>query len=193
MDTRERILDAGQVVFASVGFAAARIEEICAAAEVNVRMIYAHFGSKQGLYQEVIRRTVERERSTQEDLTEGDPLTELKLRLRTFLNYCRENEDYVSLMLREAVDGYRTLNQVFEPGELRVADFVRLIERGQAQGVFRQDADPGLVGASALSLSLHLYRVLQSRGLRVGDRLTPEEVQDQIESILLRGIVRAGL
>ena len=48
--TRERILTAASVEFAERGFAGARIDRIAAGATSNVRLIYAHFDSKENLF-----------------------------------------------------------------------------------------------------------------------------------------------
>ena len=48
--TRARILAAAAVEFADHGLAGARIDRIAAGAASNVRLIYAHFGSKEALF-----------------------------------------------------------------------------------------------------------------------------------------------
>ncbi len=53
-DTRERILQAAANEFAANGFAGGRLDTICTAAPVNIRMIYHHFGDKEGLYRSLL-------------------------------------------------------------------------------------------------------------------------------------------
>ncbi len=48
--TRARILDAAIAEFSARGLAGARIDRIAEAAGANKRMIYVHFGSKDGLF-----------------------------------------------------------------------------------------------------------------------------------------------
>lgn len=48
--TKARLLTAACDEFARVGFAGARVDRIATAAASNVRMIYAHFGSKSTLF-----------------------------------------------------------------------------------------------------------------------------------------------
>ncbi len=52
--TRERLLSAAEEVFAGKGFEGARVEEIASLAGVNIRMLYHHFGSKEGLFLQVV-------------------------------------------------------------------------------------------------------------------------------------------
>ena len=49
--TRRKILDAAVDEFAAHGYAGARVDRIAAAAGVNKRMIYHHFGSKLGAFE----------------------------------------------------------------------------------------------------------------------------------------------
>ncbi|WP_165307526.1 TetR/AcrR family transcriptional regulator [Agromyces binzhouensis] len=58
--TRRRILAAALTEFAEGGFAGARIAGISEAAGANQRMIYAYFGSKEGLYDAVVDEVIER-------------------------------------------------------------------------------------------------------------------------------------
>ncbi|MWB97540.1 TetR family transcriptional regulator [Agromyces sp. MMS17-SY077] len=57
--TRARILEAALAEFAAVGLAGARVERIAAEAGSNVRMIYAYFGNKSGLFDAAVRSAVE--------------------------------------------------------------------------------------------------------------------------------------
>ena len=70
--TRERILKAALAEFSARGLAGARTETIARRARVNKRMLFYCFGSKRGLYAEVLRRKIadkaEAIASTPEDL-----------------------------------------------------------------------------------------------------------------------------
>lgn len=56
--TRERILQTARDLFTSKGFASASVSEICLSADVSPPTLYHHFGSKDGLYQEVVENTL---------------------------------------------------------------------------------------------------------------------------------------
>jgi len=56
--TRERILAAACEEFSAAGFAGGRIDRIAKAAECNVRMIYAYFESKSGLFDACFRHVI---------------------------------------------------------------------------------------------------------------------------------------
>jgi AcrR family transcriptional regulator len=53
--SRERIFAAATAEFAAKGFAGASVDRIAATAHLNKAMIYYHFGSKAGLYREILR------------------------------------------------------------------------------------------------------------------------------------------
>jgi AcrR family transcriptional regulator len=69
--TRERILKAALAEFAAKGPAGARTESIARRARVNKRMIFYCFGSKAGLYREILRRKLA-ERQTMLSTTPED-------------------------------------------------------------------------------------------------------------------------
>jgi len=54
--TKDRILDAAEALFARDGFHFASLRSITAAAEVNLAAVNYHFGSKEALLEEVLKR-----------------------------------------------------------------------------------------------------------------------------------------
>ncbi len=58
--TREQLIAAAGAVFADSGFRGATVRDICQKAGANVAAVNYHFGDKQGLYTEVLRRNYQR-------------------------------------------------------------------------------------------------------------------------------------
>ncbi|WP_326724999.1 TetR family transcriptional regulator [Streptomyces sp. NBC_00243] len=56
--TKARLLDAAFNEFAAYGIAGARVDRIAEAAEANKRLIYAYFGNKEQLFDEVLQRAM---------------------------------------------------------------------------------------------------------------------------------------
>ncbi|MFF1809708.1 TetR family transcriptional regulator [Streptomyces sp. NPDC058251] len=56
--TKARLLDAAFTEFAAYGIAGARVDRIAEAAGANKRLIYAYFGNKEQLFDEVLRRAL---------------------------------------------------------------------------------------------------------------------------------------
>lgn len=82
-DTRERILDAAERLFAENGFAGTSIRDITTTANCNVAAINYHFRNKSGLYEELFRTHLGRLRDLRIahlrkllDATETDPTLE---------------------------------------------------------------------------------------------------------------------
>ena len=57
-DTRERILDAAERLFAAHGFAGTSLRAVTREAEVNLAAVHYHFGTKEGLLRAVLDRVV---------------------------------------------------------------------------------------------------------------------------------------
>ena len=66
-ERRDRILDAASAVFAELGFAGARVDDIAERAGVNKAMLYYHVGDKQALYSAVLLRNFDRVRTALDD------------------------------------------------------------------------------------------------------------------------------
>ncbi|GAX55339.1 TetR/AcrR family transcriptional regulator [Streptomyces olivochromogenes] len=56
--TKARLLDAAFTEFAAYGIAGARVDRIAESAGANKRLIYAYFGNKEQLFDEVLRRAM---------------------------------------------------------------------------------------------------------------------------------------
>ena len=57
--TKQRILGAAETLFAQHGFAGASLRQVTSAANVNLAAVNYHFGSKENLINEVLRRRLE--------------------------------------------------------------------------------------------------------------------------------------
>lgn len=58
--TKAKLLEAGLDEFAEYGIAGARVDRIAAKAGCNKAMIYAYFGSKEGLFEELLKIQIDR-------------------------------------------------------------------------------------------------------------------------------------
>ena len=57
--TKDRILDAAEALFMEHGFEATSLRQITAAANVNLAAVHYHFGSKEELFEAVLRRRLD--------------------------------------------------------------------------------------------------------------------------------------
>ena len=69
--TQQRLIDTAAEMIAELGIAGLRVDEVARRARVNKRMIYHYFGSKKGLWAQVVDRHVEYLCSSVPDLSDG--------------------------------------------------------------------------------------------------------------------------
>ena len=133
-DARARILAAAAEVFASIGFAGARVDEIAARAGVNKAMLYYHVGDKDKLYATVLTETIDRVPVALRAAIENvdTPAEKLQCILETLAALPQSNPQFVPIMLREIASGGETL-----PDEMlvRMAGVFQIVAEVLAEGV----------------------------------------------------------
>jgi AcrR family transcriptional regulator len=107
LSARERLLQVGASVFAKQGFGGASVREICKQAGTSANMIHHYFGSKQGLYDEILSQFSERVftvpiRIIAEPATSRENLiTRFEIFLEETLLSLIANQDHHRLVVRE--------------------------------------------------------------------------------------------
>ncbi|HVV22472.1 MAG TPA: TetR/AcrR family transcriptional regulator [Pseudonocardiaceae bacterium] len=183
MDSRSKLLAAAAEEFALHGPRGARIQAVVARAGVNERMIYHHFGSKDGLYRAVLEDQIGdfgREWSARLDqLADLPPKEGMRAAFRSFAEGLTARPLLGPLLMHEGLGGWRVRPRLTAerlPEQLR-----RMYRRGQAEGIFRAAVDFEVVYAVAL-VSLATAPVF--RGL-LDDH---PHVLDQTIELLLDGL-----
>lgn len=193
-DSRSALLAAAAEEFARHGPKGARIQAIVQRAGVNERMIYHHFGSKDGLYTAVLEAQahglVEAWRQVIDTAAEMEPYAGMRTVLAGFADLFAARPLLVALTLHEALGGWRTL-------PLPTADLApfpklrELYQRGQREGVFRADCPFEIAHGVAMS-ALVGSAVLAPRGAEVlaaaGLATDLGKLRDQIVGQLLDGM-----
>jgi AcrR family transcriptional regulator len=142
-DTRQALLDAAAEEFARHGVDGARVQAVVRRSGVNERMIYHHFGSKEGLYRAVLAdHWSDPDGGRQRALAAAgrlDPYPGLKAAFVALFEGFLARPLMLPLAMHESMSGWRalppaTLAQV--PAEIRA-----LYARGQREGLFRADCD----------------------------------------------------
>jgi AcrR family transcriptional regulator len=143
-DKRKLLLDAAVRVFARTGYHGSRVGDIAEEAGVAHGLLYHYFDSKEQVLQVVFRENFGELLQRFHEVEETDePAAEklagiAKILLRTW----RNDPDLVTVMVREVARSPQLQTQVVEVREA-FAIIARVIVQGQAEGVFRQDVDPG--------------------------------------------------
>jgi AcrR family transcriptional regulator len=100
----EAMLDAAGAAFAEHGFHGASMDAIAAAAEISKPMLYAYFGSKEGLYAAYVERSGRALMTAMREAAPPDaPAAErLEAGVQTFFDYVGENGTSWSVLYNEA-------------------------------------------------------------------------------------------
>ncbi|TCO65826.1 TetR/AcrR family transcriptional regulator [Actinocrispum wychmicini] len=189
MDTRAALLAAAAQEFARLGLKGARIREIVARSGVNERMIYHHFGSKEGLYQAVFKHEAagvkEVWREALEQAAGMEPYDGVRHVYRTYFDMMHARPLLLALVTQEAVGGWGARPQMSDdavPEELRA-----LYDQGVAEGIFSADLDLDVVYVTAVSalvsvpgMAGHFPDLIARRGMAA--------LRDQVVALLMDGM-----
>lgn len=139
------ILDAAVRVFARRGYHAARVGDIAEEAGIAHGLLYHYFGSKEEVLETVFRENWRELLETFRRIERSDerPLAQLEGIAKSLLRTWRAQPELVTVMVREVARSAQLQGQV---DEIRDGFLViqRVIERGQADGSFRDDLDARL-------------------------------------------------
>jgi len=142
---RRLILDAAVRVFAKRGYHTSRVGDIAEEAGIAHGLLYHYFSSKEEVLETVFRENWSEliEAFARIEGSEATPLEQLGAIAKTLLRAWRDRPDLVRVMVREVARSPQLQGQV---DEIRQGFLViqRVIERGQADGSFRDDVDPRL-------------------------------------------------
>lgn len=106
-DTRSRILDAAQKLFAARGYAATTTKSIAEAADVATGLVFYHFPSKQRLLEELLeeRSFAPEMQAILKDADDADPRETLLLVARRFVALFAEHRDILRIVIQTSVTG----------------------------------------------------------------------------------------
>jgi AcrR family transcriptional regulator len=142
--TREGILKAAIKVFAKGGFAGGRVEKISKAAKSYDRMIYYYFGSKEGLFIEVLETIYRRMNDAEAQLAidVSTPLLALEQVVHFVLDYYRHHPEFVTLLNTENLHKGKHIVKSLRAREFSspaIAVIHDILRAGVSQGLFRAD------------------------------------------------------
>lgn len=145
--------------FAARGYDAAGVDRIAARARVNKAMLYYHYGSKLGLYVEVLRDMFRAVGVRARAIADGPGSAELKLDtwILTIVEEAAARPWFPPIMLRELASGAPHIDaDTFGMMNAVYAAFRDVIVQGQQDGAFR-DADPLLTYLTILPAILIFF------------------------------------
>jgi TetR/AcrR family transcriptional regulator, fatty acid metabolism regulator protein len=142
---RRLILDAAVRVFATRGYHTSRVGDIAEEAGIAHGLLYHYFSSTEEVLETVFRENWSEllEAFARIEASEATSLEQLAAIAKILLRAWRERPDLVRVMVREVARSPQLQGQVDEIRE-GFQLIQRVIERGQADGSFRDDVDPRL-------------------------------------------------
>lgn len=199
-ETIELLLQAATAVFAEQGYQQARVRQIAERAGTNVASISYHFGGKQALYLEVLRREAGRlvSRFPLRSGEPSDPETELRRMVGSLLSrFMASDESSIAprLLLRELTNPTEALDQLLNDyTRPQLAQIVAVVAR-----FLGPSATPEMLRRAALSVVGQCLFYLVARPF-IG-RIAPSEYEaanlaalaDHITGFSIAGLKAARL
>jgi AcrR family transcriptional regulator len=195
-DTRRKILDIAQKLFAQKGYEGCSVDLIADKAKVNKASIYYHFKDKASLYENVLEENLDRflQRVIQAVAGEDSPEKKLEAFASSYAENFVSNRAMAPLMLRElASDGtHLTAKTRAALGHIiQVVDDI--LREGRDSGVFKETKTflPYfmIVGSMNIYTSTRKMRKkFQDQEDSYGFSLSPQETDKEIASIVINGL-----
>jgi AcrR family transcriptional regulator len=197
--TREAIMTAAFAEFSRYGLAGARIDRIADQTKTSKRMIYYYFGSKAGLYQEILVEAYRRvgEVEIGPGIPSADPLADLRSAIRAILEHYEGNIRFIRLVLLEnsfelgAVE--RISADVCQMNQEPLTVINDVLSRGRALGIFREG--PQALDVYQLLMSMAFFRVsdrfswIELFGRDMVGKADSQHIREFIEDAVVRYVL----
>lgn len=143
--TQNNILAAAEEIFSQKGLFGSRIDEIAERANCNKRMIYAYFGSKEGLYIAVLNSVYSKLSITEENLLSKSlsPSDTVALYIKHLFHFLKDNPNFIKMVMWENLNEakYMRMSSASSLKNASVKILENVLKQGIEQGVFREDID----------------------------------------------------
>ena len=142
--TRDNILSAATTVFARFGYDGGSVQKISKLAKSVDRMIYYYFGSKEGLFIEVLENAYRRmnDAELKLKLDTSQPVNGLNAVIAFVLSYYRKNPEFITLLNIENLQRGKHIaksERAKEYSSPAIAVISELLQIGVGQKLFKKD------------------------------------------------------
>jgi AcrR family transcriptional regulator len=193
--TRDGILKAAIKVFAKHGYDGGSVEKISQAAKSYDRMIYYYFGSKEGLFIEVLeeayRRFNEAESELVLDVTQ--PVEALRVVIRFMWGYYQKHPEFITLLNTENLHRGAHIQKSLRAqhySSAAIAVLAGVLESGAALGVFRPDVAARDVYLQIASMAYFYLSNRYTLAAFLGESLDAPEALAHWEAFLIDAVER---
>ena len=197
-NTRGNILAAATRVFARYGYDGGSIEKISKSAKSVDRMIYYYFGSKEGLFIEVLENAYRRmnDAELKLKLDTHRPIDGLNAVIAFVLSYYRKNPEFITLLNTENLQRGKHIaksQRAREYSSPAIAIVSQLLQLGAEQGQFRKDVSARnvylLILATAYFYMSNRYTLSAFLGENLQAPASIEAWQSFISSTVMRTVL----
>jgi AcrR family transcriptional regulator len=142
--TQAEILDVATEHFAEHGYSGARVDEIAEQTRTTKRMLYYYFGSKEGLYTEVLERAYAQIRAAEQevDVEHLEPVAAIRRLAELTFDHHEAHPDFIRLVSIENIhraEHMRASGRFADLNTPAIDLIAAILERGQ--GVFTRQVD----------------------------------------------------
>lgn len=194
-DTRSRLLEAARELFIAHGFGEASTRAIASKAGCNLAMISHYFGSKEGLFKELMVELIGRlEQNFAANIAgAGDFEAKVRAFIDAMVDSMDQNAGLIRMMNREIGGPDHPLLADLKPSIERFkGTFHKLIEEARAAGRVRAELDPQMCGLLLGGMIQHYFALYPTACQVIGPRTDARvaEIKRHIAEIFLGGVVR---
>lgn len=191
-NVREALLEAARDLFLRYGFRAVSSRQIAAAANANVAMIRYYFGSKQGLYREILERVIAPTREQAAAMVAHPEQADLRTLLSMAMRIHAGNPWIAGLIVREVLSPEGSFRTTFirDIGGRMASIAQRVVENEIARGTLRRGLDPQLVVLSMLSLAIFPFLAYPVTNRLFGitrDEASVQRLLEHTQQLLIKG------
>jgi len=191
--TRASLMTAGTQLFARRGFDGTSVREIAAAAAVNLGAVSYHFGSKRGLYDEILQQAlgplVDRIAATAHG--PGTPIERVEMIVSVFFDHLAGTPELPRLLLQEVAAGKPPPETVVAILRRNVSNLQAVLQEGWQDGSIRR-AHPLLAAMSIVSQPVYMSIMAPILNAVGGVDLRDPDTRDEVTRHV-KTFVRAGL
>jgi len=184
-DTRNRILRAGEQIFAEKGYSGARVAEIADKAGLDKRLIFYYFGTKQGLYAAVLEDFFQNVEPLVNELLRKRKDASLEIDMaglmENMIDFIQVNRLPVRILFREFLDGGILLDEIISRRILPIFQGWRTFYPRMFPGLkrrFPREADHVLLTFSGVGLIYFLVEPLMQK-IWKSDPLHPDHLSER--------------
>lgn len=193
--TRDGILRAATKIFAKHGYDGGSVDQISTAAQSYDRMIYYYFGSKEGLYIEVLEDIYRRMNEAESKLTldVAQPVEALKAVIRFVLNYYRKHPEFITLLNTENLHKGKHIAKSLRAKDYSspaIAVIGQILVSGMAQKLFRADLQARDVYLLIASMGYFYLSNRYTLSAFLGENLETHDALAHWEAFVMDAVLR---